>query len=77
MASSLERLEAKYQSLKAELNEIGFISPGSLVVREGRDSCGSAYVTGAGGRLLAVLYDSALSVMAVAKALLADPAPRA
>ncbi len=50
---------------------------GSLVVREGRDSCGSAYVTGAGGRLLAVLYDSALSVMAVAKALLADPAARA
>ncbi len=38
MASSLERLEAKYQSLKAELNEIGFISPGSLVVRE--TSCG-------------------------------------
>lgn len=38
MASRLERHEAKYRSLKAELDEIGFISPGSLVVRE--TSCG-------------------------------------
>ena len=38
MASRLERHEAKYRSLKAELAEIGFISPGSLVVRE--TSCG-------------------------------------
>ncbi len=38
MASRLERHEATYRSLKAELDEIGFISPGSLVVRE--TSCG-------------------------------------
>jgi hypothetical protein len=38
VASRLERHEAKYRSLKAELDEIGFISPGSLVVRE--TSCG-------------------------------------
>lgn len=38
MASRLERHEAKYRSLKAELGELGFISPGSLVVRE--TSCG-------------------------------------
>lgn len=38
MASRLQRHEARYQSLKAELDEIGFISPGSLVVRE--TSCG-------------------------------------
>ena len=38
MASRLERHETKYRSLKAELDEIGFISPGSLVVRE--TSCG-------------------------------------
>lgn len=38
MASQLERHKAKYRSLKAELAEIGFISPGSLVVRE--TSCG-------------------------------------
>ncbi|MHB1444208.1 MAG: DUF6788 family protein [Acidimicrobiales bacterium] len=40
MASRLERHEARYRSLKAELDEIGFISPGSLVVRE--TSCGKA-----------------------------------
>jgi hypothetical protein len=38
VASRLERHETKYRSLKAELDEIGFISPGSLVVRE--TSCG-------------------------------------
>ena len=40
MASRLERHEATYRSLKAELDEIGYISPGSLVVRE--TSCGKA-----------------------------------
>jgi len=34
----LDRYEARYRSLAAELAEIGFISPGSLVVRE--TSCG-------------------------------------
>lgn len=40
MTSRLERHEARYRSLKAELSEIGFISPGSLVVR--KTSCGKA-----------------------------------
>lgn len=40
MASRLERYERKYQSLTAELTELGFISPGSLVARE--TSCGKA-----------------------------------
>ncbi|MDA8183009.1 MAG: hypothetical protein M0035_01035 [Actinomycetota bacterium] len=39
-ASSLERHEDRYRSLKAELDNLGFISPGSLVVRE--TSCGKA-----------------------------------
>lgn len=38
MASRLERYERKYRSLAAELTELGFISPGSVVVRE--TSCG-------------------------------------
>jgi hypothetical protein len=38
MASRLERYEDKYRSLVAELGEIGFISPGSLVSR--RTACG-------------------------------------
>lgn len=40
MASRLERYEHKYRSLVAELEGIGYISPGSLVVRE--TSCGKA-----------------------------------
>ena len=38
MATRLERYEQKYRTLVAELSEIGFISPGSLVVRT--TSCG-------------------------------------
>ena len=38
MASRLERYERKYRSLVAELSELGYISQGSLVVRE--TSCG-------------------------------------
>lgn len=38
MASRLETYERKYRALAAELAEVGFISPGSLVVRE--TSCG-------------------------------------
>lgn len=38
MASRLERYERDYRSLAAQLAEIGFISPGSLVVRT--TSCG-------------------------------------
>ena len=38
MARQLQRYEARYRRLAAELAEIGFISPGSLVVRE--TSCG-------------------------------------
>lgn len=38
MASRLERYERRYRSLAAELTDIGFIRPGSLVVRE--TSCG-------------------------------------
>ncbi len=38
MASQLERYERTYRSLAAQLAEIGFISPGSLVVRQ--TSCG-------------------------------------
>ncbi len=38
MATRLERYEARYRALSAELAELGFISPGSLVVRE--TSCG-------------------------------------
>ena len=38
MASRLEGYEAKYRALAAKLAEVGFISPGSLVVRE--TSCG-------------------------------------
>lgn len=40
MASRLQRYEHKYRSLLGELAEIGYISPGSLVVRE--TSCGKA-----------------------------------
>jgi Family of unknown function (DUF6788) len=36
--SRLETYERKYRALAAELTELGFISPGSLVVRE--TSCG-------------------------------------
>lgn len=38
MSRRLNRYEAAYRALAAELSEIGFISPGSLVVRE--TSCG-------------------------------------
>ena len=38
MTSRLERYERKYRSLAAELADIGFISLGSVVVRE--TSCG-------------------------------------
>ena len=38
MASRLEGYEAKYRTLASRLAEVGFISPGSLVVRE--TSCG-------------------------------------
>lgn len=38
MPSRLETYERRYRALAAELTEIGFISPGSLVVRE--TSCG-------------------------------------
>lgn len=38
MASQLERYERSYRSLAAQLAEIGFISPGSLVLRH--TSCG-------------------------------------
>jgi hypothetical protein len=38
MASRLERHEHKYRALTAELAELGFISPGSVVLRE--TSCG-------------------------------------
>ncbi len=38
MANRLERYQHKYRSLTAELAELGFISPGSLVLRE--TSCG-------------------------------------
>ena len=38
MASRLEGYEAKYRALASRLAEVGFISPGSLVVRE--TSCG-------------------------------------
>lgn len=40
MASRLERYEQKYRSLTAELGALGFISPGSLVLRE--TSCGKS-----------------------------------
>ena len=38
MVSRLETIERRYQALAAELTEVGFISPGSLVTRE--TSCG-------------------------------------
>lgn len=38
MATRLETYERRYRALAAQLAEIGFISPGSLVVRE--TSCG-------------------------------------
>jgi hypothetical protein len=38
VVSRLERCERTYRSLVAELGDIGFISPGSVVVRE--TSCG-------------------------------------
>ena len=38
MARRLDRYEARYRELAAELADIGFISPGSLLVRE--TSCG-------------------------------------
>lgn len=38
MASRLERYEHRYRALAGELADIGFISPGSLVVRH--TSCG-------------------------------------
>ena len=38
MATRLETYERRYQALTAKLTDIGFISPGSLVVRE--TSCG-------------------------------------
>ncbi len=40
MASRLTIIEARYRALASELAEVGFISPGSLVVRE--TSCGKA-----------------------------------
>ena len=38
MATRLETYERRYQALTAKLTEVGFISPGSLVIRE--TSCG-------------------------------------
>ena len=38
MTSRLERYEAKYRSLTAELSELGYVVPGSLVARQ--TSCG-------------------------------------
>ena len=38
MANRLETYERRYRALTAELTEVGFISPGSLVARE--TSCG-------------------------------------
>lgn len=38
MASRLETIERRYRALAAELTKVGFITPGSLVVRE--TSCG-------------------------------------
>lgn len=38
MASRLETIERRYRALAAELTEVGFISPGSLVTRT--TSCG-------------------------------------
>jgi len=38
VASRLETYERKYRALAAQLTEVGFISPGSVVVRE--TSCG-------------------------------------
>ncbi len=40
MASRLVTYERRYRALAAELAEVGFISPGSVVVRE--TSCGKA-----------------------------------
>jgi hypothetical protein len=40
MATRLERCEDKYRSLTAELAEVGFISSGSVVLRE--TSCGKS-----------------------------------
>jgi hypothetical protein len=40
MASRLERCEDKYRSLTAKLAEVGFISSGSVVLRE--TSCGKS-----------------------------------
>ena len=43
MATRLEIYERRYRALTAELAEIGFISPGSLVVRTtscGKPNCG-------------------------------------
>ncbi|MGH9920123.1 MAG: DUF6788 family protein [Nitrososphaerales archaeon] len=40
MASRLERYEEKYRSLTATLGSLGFVSPGSLVLRE--TSCGKS-----------------------------------
>lgn len=40
MATRLENYERRYRALAAELAQVGFISPGSLVVRE--TSCGKA-----------------------------------
>ena len=40
MASRLESYEARYRALSSQLAEVGFISPGSLVVRE--TSCGKS-----------------------------------
>lgn len=40
MPTRLETYERKYRALAAELADIGFISPGSLVLRE--TSCGKA-----------------------------------
>lgn len=40
MATRLENYERRYRTLAAELADVGFISPGSVVVRE--TSCGKA-----------------------------------
>lgn len=45
MASRLEAIERRYRALAAELAQVGFISPGSLVVREAASKAAAAKPT--------------------------------